>query len=177
MVTWASNSCTCFSTANKHETYSNLFWLAIQIVWETENNIANSLRWVTVHGCTLKGTMCFSATAYSETSKKANSLKDSPSYNLLNLEISFPPTTSNIISMATCDSKGIYAAVRFWKALHLDFFPLKYQKWSPLSFHVKIIIGDVFPNVIFRQGRYFFFRGIHIGIISRKVPECKIEIT
>lgn len=56
--------------------------------------------------------------------RSPNNVKSHSSFYLLNLGISFPQTTNNIITMATYDSKGIYAAVMFWKALHKDFsFP------------------------------------------------------
>lgn len=45
--------------------------------------------------------------------RSLNNVKSHSSFYLLNLGISFPQTTNNIITMATYDSKGIYAAVRF----------------------------------------------------------------
>lgn len=78
--------------------------------------------------------------------RSPNNVKSHSSFYLLNLGISFPQTTNNIITMATYDSKGIYAAVRFWKALHKDFLSLRISKMKPSIIpYVKIIIGDVFP--------------------------------
>lgn len=113
--------------------------------------------------------------------RSLNNLESHSFFYLLNLGISFPQTTNNIITMATYDSKGIYAAVRFWKALHRDFLSVRISKMKPSIIpcqnnNRRRLSKSKFFGKFLDGGATFLLLPTR-SIKSRKVPKCKMEIT
>lgn len=109
--------------------------------------------------------------------RSPNNVKSHSSFYLLNLGISFPQTTNNIITMATYDSKGIYAAVRFWKALHKDFLSLRISKMKPSIIpcqnnNRRCLSNSKFFGKFLDGGATFLLLPTR-SIKSRKVPYAK----